>query len=138
VTRLNLLRRRLGFDPATGAVHYLREVGSMEITKVASIGTTPTTSASRYLQQVCKHWSHNLQVEFTAEHGTIVFPKNARGADFPGDALATFDAGEDALTIRIDASVPEQLERMKGVIAKHVDRFAFREAPMAFTWVDEE
>ena len=109
----------------------------MTITTIASIGTTPTQSASRYLQQVCKHWSHSLQVEFTPDHGTIVFPKDSRGADFPGDALATFDAGADALTIRIDASAPEQLERMKGVIARHVDRFAFREAPMAFTWVDQ-
>ena len=29
-----------------------------------------TPSASRYLQQVCKHWSHKFAVEFTAERGT--------------------------------------------------------------------
>ena len=28
-----------------------------------------TASASRYLQQVCKHWSHKFAVEFTPEHG---------------------------------------------------------------------
>ena len=34
----------------------------------------PTENASRYLQQLCKHWQHNLQVEFTPEHGTVRFP----------------------------------------------------------------
>lgn len=27
----------------------------------------PTASASKYLQQLCKHWSHKFQVEFTPE-----------------------------------------------------------------------
>ena len=109
----------------------------MTITKVASTGRSPTTSASRYLQQVCKHWSHNLAVEFTPEHGTIVFPRDARGADHPGDALVTFDADADGLTTRIEATSPEQLEGLKGAVARHVDRFAFREAPLPFEWQDD-
>ena len=32
-----------------------------------------TASASRYLQQVCKHWSHKFAVEFTPEKGHIPF-----------------------------------------------------------------
>ena len=31
----------------------------------ASQATIPTTAASRYLQQLCKHWSHKFAVEFT-------------------------------------------------------------------------
>lgn len=27
----------------------------------------PTTSGSRYLQQLCKHWSHKFAVDFTPE-----------------------------------------------------------------------
>ena len=30
----------------------------------------PTTHASRYLQQLCKHWRHNLVVEFDETLGT--------------------------------------------------------------------
>jgi hypothetical protein len=26
------------------------------------------------------------------------------------------------------------VERMKGVVARHLDRFAFREAPLRFEW----
>ena len=94
----------------------------------------PTPSGSKYLQQLCKHWSHNLTVEFTADHGTVIFPKDARGADHPGDALVTFDAGADALKVRIDATSPEQLGGLKGAVARHLDRFAFREAPLPFDW----
>ena len=73
-------------------------------------------------------------MEFTADHGTVVFPRDARGADWPGDALVTFDAVEDGLNVRIDATSEEQLEGLKGVVARHLDRFAFREAPLGFDW----
>ncbi|MEY2927761.1 MAG: hypothetical protein RL367_2238 [Pseudomonadota bacterium] len=100
----------------------------------SSTAQVPTTAASRYLQQLCKHWAHNLVVEFTPEHGTVVFPRDARGASHPGDGLVTFDAGAQSLAVRIDASSPEQLEGLKGAVARHLDRFAFREAPLAFDW----
>lgn len=95
---------------------------------------TPTQHAAKYLQQLCKHWQHNLAVEFTAEHGTVTFPRDARGADWAGDAIVTFDAEERALVTRIDASEAGQLEALKGAVARHLDRFAFREAPLAFDW----
>jgi hypothetical protein len=133
-----MLRRRLGFDPAAGTiVSFEREGLDMTITKVGSVARVPTDSASRYLQQVCKHWAHNLTVEFTPEHGTIVFPRDARGADHPGDALVTFDADGEALSARIEATSPAQLEGLKGAVARHVDRFAFREAPLPFEWQDD-
>lgn len=124
-----MLRRRIGSDPGAGDSH---EEGK-NMTNSAS-AAVPTDQASRYLQQLCKHWSHNLKVEFTPEHGTIVFPKDARGADFPADAIVTFDARPAALDVRIDASSADQLDTLKGVVASHLDRFAFREAPLPFDW----
>lgn len=106
------------------------------MTGPSATAAVPTTSASRYLQQLCKHWQHNLAVSFTPEHGTIVFPRDARGADYPGDALVSLDARGEALDVRIDASSPDQLEAVKGAVARHLDRFAFREAPLAFPWAD--
>jgi hypothetical protein len=97
----------------------------------------PTGNASRYLQQLCKHWAHNLAVEFTAQRGSITFPKDARGATWPGDAVFRMEAQADALLCRIEASEPAQLEGLKVVVAKHLDRFAFREAPLPFDWRDE-
>lgn len=101
---------------------------------VSATARVPTKHASKYLQQLCKHWQHNLAVDFAADHGTIVFPRDARGAEWPGDALVTFDAEGDALAVRIDASVEGQIEGLKDAVARHLDRFAFREAPLTFDW----
>jgi hypothetical protein len=106
----------------------------MSAASLSSVAQVPTACGSRYLQQLCKHWSHNLQVEFTSEKGSVVFPHNARGADFPGDGRALFEAGETVLTVRVEASSPDQLDTLKQVVASHLDRFAFREAPLAFDW----
>ena len=97
----------------------------------------PTAHASKYLQQLCKHWSHNLDVSYDAGEGTIVFPRDARGANWPDDAKVTLSARETSIECRIEASAPEQLEGLKKALATHLDRFAFREAPLPFAWMDE-
>src|SRR3546814_6452912 len=33
----------------------------------SAIAKVPTAHGSKYLQQLCKHWQHNLAVEFTPE-----------------------------------------------------------------------
>ena len=101
-----------------------------------STAHVPTTSASKYLQQLCKHWSHNLVVEFSAHEGRVIFPKDARGANHPGDAVVTFTAQAETLDVTIAASSVEQRNGLKGAVSRHVDRFAFREAPLQFEWVD--
>ena len=103
-----------------------------------SVANVPTTSGSKYLQQLCKHWSHNLVVQFTANEGRVIFPKDARGANHPGDAVVTFVAGAEAHDVTIAASSAEQRDGLKGAVARHVDRFAFREAPLTFGWIDAD
>jgi len=102
--------------------------------KFESTVQVPTAHASRYLQQLCKHWTHNLTVEFTPEAGTVIFPRDARGADWPGDATLTLRAHAEALECRLVASAEGQLEGLQGAVARHLDRFAFREAPLTFDW----
>ena len=98
----------------------------------------PTAHASRTLQQLCKHWAHTLTVTFDEHKGAVTFPRNARGADWPGDATLALAAHADTLECRLATSAPEQREALKGAVARHIDRFAFREAPLAFDWRDEE
>jgi hypothetical protein len=99
-----------------------------------SIAAVPTGQAQKYLQQHCKHWRHSLSVEFTPEHGVVVFPRDARGADWPGAATLTLSARDAHLDCRLNASAEAQLESLKGVVARHLDRFAFREGPLSFDW----
>ena len=96
----------------------------------------PTANASRYLQQLCKHWGHHLTVEFTPESGKVIFPRDAHGADWPGDATLILQAHAGDLECRLDASAEGQREGLKGAVARHLDRFAFREAPLRFDWRD--
>jgi len=137
LNRIELIRRRLDIlppapiSPTNAGIN--DEGTSMSNSSVAMV---PTSSGSRYLQQLCKHWSHNLAVEFTPEQGTVTFPRNGRAGDFPDDALTTMTAHETVLEVRIDASDPAQLATLKTVVANHLDRFAFREAPLSFDWQD--
>ncbi|WP_445504974.1 DUF2218 domain-containing protein [Microvirga sp. G4-2] len=84
----------------------------------------PTSNGTRYLQQLCKHWSHKLDVQLSENEGIVRFP----------NAVATMKADGDKLTVTVEAEDGETLERMKGVVASHLDRFAFREAPLPFQW----
>ena len=84
----------------------------------ASQAAIATASASRYLQQLCKHWSHKFAVEFTPEHGTI---------PFDATRTCTLDASAGKLALRVEAADAATLERMQGVVIDHLKRFAFRE-----------
>lgn len=86
----------------------------------------PTEHASKYLQQLCKHWTHRLDVTFDAQHGTVKFE----------GSVATLDARDSGLEVTLEATDAETLERIKGAVSSHLDRFAFREAPLTFEWVD--
>jgi uncharacterized protein len=123
VTRLQLIRTRLRNEGI-----FMTDTATAAPSDTAATTTTavvPTNFGSRYLQQLAKHWSHKLEVEFDPAHATIRFPSGA---------VAVLDADESALTARIDAPDAETLERMKDVVASHLDRFAFREAPLPFLW----
>ena len=90
-----------------------------------SVARVPTLSASRYLQQLAKHWSHKMEVSFTAVEGTIRFPN--------GSTLAM---RADSATLDLVLTVPEDGDplRMREVVASHIDRFAFREGPLTYDW----
>jgi hypothetical protein len=97
---------------------YIERIVLEESFMPASEATITTASASRYLQRLCKHWSHKFAVEFTPQHGTI---------PFDGTRTCTLDASADTLALRIEAADEATLERTQGVVIDHLKRFAFRE-----------
>ena len=88
----------------------------------------PTTSGSKYVQQLCKHWSHKLPVELEGEadpvSGTVTFD----------GAVATMKADAEAIDITLRGEDRAKLDQLKDVVAQHIDRFAFREAPLTYDW----
>ena len=90
-----------------------------------SVARVPTGSASRYLQQLAKHWSHKMAVSFTAEEGSIAFPNGS---------LLAMKADSETLDLVLTVPDGEDDARMREVVASHLDRFAFREAPLTFDW----
>jgi hypothetical protein len=84
----------------------------------ASHATVTTASASRYLQQLCKHWSHKFAVEFTPEQGMI---------PFDATRVCKLEASAEKLSLRVEAADDATLERTQGVVIDHLKRFAFRE-----------
>nr|WP_234998908.1 DUF2218 domain-containing protein [Ruegeria sp. AU67] len=81
-------------------------------------GVAKTEAASKYLQQLCKHWSHKAQVSFDDKHGSVVFPGRNR---------LTMTAGETSLSLTAETGPRGDLGRWQDVIEAHLVRFAFRE-----------
>ena len=86
--------------------------------------TVPTTHGSRYLQQLCKHWSHKFDVDFDADKGEIGFPMGP----------IRMAAQPEALVVTLEPNADADVDRFKQVVADHLNRFAFREAPLSFDW----
>jgi hypothetical protein len=91
------------------------------LTKEAAMPTAraeiATGHASRYLQQLCKHFAHKLPVTFDPAQGRIEFSiGTCQLAATPG-----------LLAMRAEAVDEANLAQLEQVVASHLERFAFRE-----------
>jgi hypothetical protein len=86
--------------------------------------TVATEKGSRYMQQLCKHWSHKFPVDFDAKTGRVEMP----------NCLLVMTAHPERLNVSLDVAEGVDVARLKVVVAEHLDRFAFREAPLPFVW----
>ncbi len=77
-----------------------------------------TASASKYLQQLCKHWSHKFAVSFSQTEGRIPFSEDR-------DCALVADA--EGLTVRVCAPNAPDALRLGAVVIDHLRRFAHRE-----------
>lgn len=84
------------------------------LTETAKI---PTALASRYLQQLCKHFAHKIAVRYDADAGEALFPWGR----------CTMTAADGILTLHCEAADAEALARVKAVVDDHLVRFAWKE-----------
>lgn len=83
-----------------------------------------TENGGKYVRQLCKHWSHKLETQVEGDVGTVTFPS----------AVTTMAADGEGIAISITGENREDVERLTDVVARHIDRFAFREAPLTYEW----
>ncbi|WP_299408657.1 DUF2218 domain-containing protein [uncultured Roseobacter sp.] len=88
--------------------------------------TFETKKAPRYLQQLCKHFAHKVDVRYGPDTGQVDFPL----------AQADLTAHSDRLEFEVRAESRDGLERTKRILEDHITRFAFRENPKTLEWSD--
>ncbi|MBE7204452.1 MAG: DUF2218 domain-containing protein [Parafilimonas terrae] len=76
-----------------------------------------TAHASRYLQQLAKHWAHKFETTFDPHAARIALPLGE----------ARLAATDEALTIDLSVDDAAKLPDFQAVLVRHVERFAFRE-----------
>lgn len=91
-------------------------------------GSAATPNASRYLQQLCKHWGHRFTADFTPEKGNVDF----------GDGTSV-DLIADAAALRFIVHAPAETHAMmREVVEEHLNRFAHREGELTYQWQETD
>ena len=83
-----------------------------------------TEKAARYMTQLAKHWSHRFDVRWDETSATFPLPLG----------VCRMTAHPDGLDITIEAADHDDLARLEDVVARHLDRFAFREGELRYGW----
>ena len=99
-------------------------------TGFTATGFAPCEKPERYIQQLVSHWGHKMATSYDEGDGTGAFP-------FSEHTSAVMTARKNGIAITLSTANREENERMRGVIERHIDRFAFREAPLNYEWSDQ-
>ncbi|MFD2261852.1 DUF2218 domain-containing protein [Lacibacterium aquatile] len=82
-----------------------------------------TEHGTRYLIQLCKHFAHKIPATYEGNEGQISFDAG----------VCRLSADTAGLLMSVDAGNAEDATMLAGVMARHLERFAFREE-LAFDW----
>jgi len=88
-------------------------------------GSVQTEHARKYLQQLCKHFAHKVEVDFTPDKGHVSFPMGP----------CIIQADNTTLRFEGQSEKADGIKAMKGVIISHLDKFAWREQ-IEYVWED--
>ena len=103
---------------------------SQEDAPVTATGFATCAKPERYIQQLVKHWGHKMATSYDEGDGMGVFP-------FSDLENAVMTARPDGIAITLVTPDHERNVHMRGVIERHIDRFAFREAPLKYEWEEQ-
>lgn len=97
---------------------------------VTAQGFARCAKPERYIQQLVSHWGHKMATSYDEGDGMGMFP-------FSDTESAVMTARHDGIAITLVTGDRERNEHMRGVIERHLDRFAFREAPLTYEWKEQ-
>ena len=95
-----------------------------------STGFAACAKPERYIQQLVSHWGHKMATSYDEGDGMGAFP-------FSEATNAVMTARPGGIAITLTTADKDENARMRGVIERHIDRFAFREAPLTYEWTDQ-
>lgn len=81
--------------------------------------------ASSYIGKLCRHFAHKINTEYTPTTGKATFPTG----------ICLMQADTECLSFEIEADDSEGLEKIKGVLERHLVKFAYKEN-LIITWED--
>lgn len=91
---------------------------------IVSTARYPTPHASKYLQQLCKHFAHKVEVSYDEHRGTAAL--------LSGPAELVADA--EGLSVSVTAPDLKGIITARYVIDSHLVTFAHREDFAGLTW----
>lgn len=91
---------------------------------IETTAVVKTEFAAKYLVQMCKHFAHKVDVEYTDTHGECRFD----------GGMAIFDADAEGLHLFVKAPTEETVTWAQSAIETHLVRFAFRENLESLAW----
>lgn len=90
-----------------------------------STGFAPCKKGSRYVQQLVSHWRHRMSAVWVDGHAEFLFDDGT---------IVQMDTDQGGITIKLKARDVARDGELRPVIETHLNRFAFREAPLSFSW----
>ena len=93
-----------------------------------SRASVPTERPGKYIAQLCKHFAHRIPTTFDPPTSDATTGR----IEFEG-GVCTLRSEPELLVMELTATDVETLHRLEGVVARHLERFAWREPPV-ITW----
>lgn len=84
-----------------------------------------TAAASSYIGKLCRHFAHKIETEYTPATGKAIFP----------GGICLMQADTEQLIFEIEADDSEGIEKIKGVLERHLVKFAYKE-DLIIEWQD--
>lgn len=87
--------------------------------------TIATKAGASYIGKLCRHFVHKIEATYSGNTGKAVFPFG----------VCLMHADDESLTFEIEAHHAEGAEKIRGVIDRHLIRFAYKET-LEINWKD--